>query len=800
MEGKDYKDIERIIIRQPDNSESEIFSKFNIFIFKEGKKPEIRTFDDRSECMNFAAEIIENKYTSIDDAQEKNEKDNFVMMYNPIETLNFDKVVKAYTAARIESPSIEISPELTNQIMTGNISKDNKQKTEENNKEELEDEEHRFSKPVRVGAGILAGALAVGTVVGLGSAIIQNVQNSNDAEKDLDKEIDYSSMSIEELLDKLEDNSLAKKEYSKALDFCNRFNSLTKDANNFYLESDKDNHLTISAEEALYTSVVLNNNTADELLKIFGTKTLDYNKVMNAYNNVCEKIKIYNMNAKQESGLDMLMNKPDLYRATEKSILEFNKNNTTEMSDQAIVTLKNNFINYDGIKEDNDATIEMSTMPIYGYKNANANNEELLKYKGSFDGEDIKDGEKITDILQQISKKHSTSSVSKTVKSNIDEYNSKLAAILASSKNELVEALRDNGNDALADKVQTSDDITVFEDEIGNKGAEFSKLFDDYQEKVNSLNPSGIKADTFIGAINKEVLDGSKCDLNTLINNRVKKEIKKEKIDDNNSVEEVDTPPVYYDDNNTDPDYYNDNDSDYEEEPTYDDNVEEDSNEENVEVEDEEEIEEQTEVVDQTEEGYNSVDDYVNTPGAYKYNGEIKNKYMSDAYTKEELEQMTPSQLWKEMMKAGIKLPDLENDEQLKEELLKISAGKDQTFTDAWKEKINEELSNSYYSGQEEMIALEEKYQITQGQVETLNNGGNITTDEVIEPDYSEYSNNYEYEVNYIDGYDDSTFTNNNNDTEYKSTAEDNSGYAEAVDDEVETTSFDDYGGYTLTK
>ena len=766
MEGKEYKDVDRIIVRWPEDSDKEFFSKINVFIIKDGKKPIIKSFevDKIEEASKFIESVVKEKKASLDPNTDIKLP---IMAYFPSDDKVFDDMVINYISRLITNPKTKVAPDVIDEIMDGPV-------VEEKTK-------HKKLKKVL--------ALGGATVILAGAAIPLFVQNSNDAEKAKEEEVDVNSLSIQELLERLEDGSLAKKEYSRVLEFCNRFNSITKDANNFYLESDGINHLTISAEEALYTSIVLNNYNADELLQIFGTKTLDYNTIINVYNSVCEKIKIYNMNAKLPSGLDMLMNKPDLFRATEKSVLEFNKNESTEMSDHVILTLKNNFVNYDGIKEVNSATIKMATMPIYGFIEANDKNDEVLKYNGSFNEEGIKSGETATDIVNSVmSDTAYSTNVEKAVKSNIDEYNSKLAVKLSSIKKELVDALRNNGNTSLADKVEKNSDLRDLEDEISREGAEFVPLYEDYIDEYNSLNPARVSANHIISKINEEVLVGSTCNLRIVKANRVKPG-QKEKVEKTQTVEEQNVENIIYDDSN-DNDY-----SYYEDTASLEDVV--------TAIKEEPIVEEQNEeVVDQTEEGHEAARDFV-YGGKYEYSGEIDEYFGGKTTNEEELAKrrdavkaMIPSQIWTAMMMEGKDI-NPEIDEQIQKVRSEVSAGKDETFINGWDEQINEELENSRSIAEEKVKEIEQMHISNKEQVDNLNNGNDenvVNTYDVIEPDSTmsvsndyEDSSDYNYEVNYIN---DQNFYNNN--SEGRSVAEDGAGFAEVVD-EVETPSFDNY-------
>lgn len=726
--GEEKKDnIKKIICRGPDNSDDEILSKHNVFILKDNEEPEMRTFDNLEETSEFIFDLLGFDETSSEEEIANYFKDadakGFVNIYDPSE-VGEDKDKEFLHEIETEREKYHLD------LFDDDDEFDNENENENDYKPRVT---HRGENVLSKGsklkkAAFITGAVAVaaGGILG-GSHLINNaVASSSHQDKDADFDLDEAS--LEDIIDQLEDNSLAKTEYTKVLNFCDNFNRLASQPDNFRIASaDGDNYLEISAEEALYTSIVLNGYNVEEITEICGAKGLDFDQVMKGYESVCEKIRVYDMNAKVASGLESLINDSTaktFYQSQEKEVIEFNKSVKDdsldyENSDHVLMISKNNYINMNTVNSLNPAVAHMTSMTINGFADANVNNPECLQYNGTIDGaEGIDNNEKLSDTTSKISDKEYLEKTKEQLKSSIDEYNTKVTATLAESKQELIEALKANGSTELASKVNSRTDLTDLSEQIQQEGGDISDLYNKYQEKIDELNPSKIPTDAIISAIDQATTSGKTGNLEILKNNRVRKAYeKKESKEEIEVLSDDNTNTVINSDNNN--------------RSTNTDN----SSTNTKSGSDEVEILDNEEFIDQSSEGIDAAITYANTPGAYKYNGQIQNKYMDEPYTAEEIANMTPSQLWKEMGMAGISMPDASED-QIKEALNKASQGKGESFKEGWLEQIKIEISMSYDQAKESLNDLENMYKNSEQEVELLNEdvahvqGDNLTKEE----------------------------------------------------------------------
>lgn len=717
------ENIKKVICRLPDNSADEIKSKYNVYIIKSNGEPENITLDTQDEFKEYINSLLKAKGYFRDDETDyataigNARTDQFVEAYDPVaQPEKDDELVqtlkdefKKYGATFDNNPEPEPTPE----------EEDYRPKLNHQN-----DEDDIEKGSILKKAAAITGATAViaGGVMGISNLINNAVTNEATKEDNFD----LDNASIEQIIDQLEDDSLAKTEYQKALNFCEKFNQLASQSNNFRMASDGDNYLEITAEEALYTSIVVNNYSADQISEIFGARGLDYNQVMNGYRSVCDKISIYNMNAKVSSGLDSLINDSTakgLYHNQEQEVINFNNSVKSdsldkEKADHVLAITKNNFININAADNVDPAAAYLSSMPTNGYTTANANNPEALMYSGSIDGLDMKKGEQLTDLNKQINDKNYLEKVQANTKNAIDEYNAKISTKLSDSKQKLVSALKDNGSAELAAKVNSRTDLTDLSEEIKKEGGDISDMYDKYQETVDGLNPSGIPADAIISAINQETTTGKSGNLEILKNNRIRAAYEKEDTKAEETIETLDESK-----NNSASSTTTSNNSTSQNNDTSNNRADE-----KVEIIDNEEF------IDQSNEGIEDAHDYANTPGAYKYDGKIQNKYMDEPYTAEYISQLTPSQLWKEMAMAGISLPDA-NDEQIQEALNNAAQGKGESYKEGWLLQIKTEISMSAEQAKDTLAENENLYNDALNEVEQLNQvahaqGDNLTEEQ----------------------------------------------------------------------
>lgn len=713
-EQNQFENIKSIIYRAPMESENEVINnKHIIFTMGEDGENEALTFDTFEECEDYIYRILESKGYSLSEI-DKAKEDGFFESYDP--EVDPSKDEEVFNRLNNNDNQLQSEPEIT--YVNDSFFK-----------------EHPGFKKVLIGSGaaVVAGGLIWGGSTIFNNVISENAQNDKDTEKDFNIE----QASFEEIMNQLEDGSLEKTEYQKVLNFCEGFNKLAAQPNNFRLPAvDGDNYLEISPEEALYTSVVLNNYSSDDLLKIFGTRTLDTDKVMAGYNSVCEKISTYNMNAKIGSGLEALINNPadkTFYHNQEAGVTEFNKTADgdeadLEMSDVVLAMTKSGYINSSASDKVTPGVAHVAMMPTEGFIQANANNSEYLKYNSVIDSiQGISKGENISDIQKEVNNKNYLSQVKTNVQSSVNEYNAKVAAKLSDSKLALVDALNNNGSEELASKVASRTDLAGLEKQIEENGADISDLYETYQNKCDELNPAGIPCDAIISSINEEIATGKTGDLELLQNNRVRDAYEK-KQQNNNENEVVGSIK----DNNSTSNQNKDNNTSSNQTP---DNNNKDKDKDNNKSQ-QDDIVDNEQFVDQTSLGVEAANTYANTPGAYKYNGTIQNKYMDEPLTSEDIANMTPSQLWKEMGMAGIPMPDL-NDAQIKEALNKASQGKAESYKEGWLNQIQNEINIAKDQAEMSLNDLDNLYQQSQNEVDDLNNhataevqGDNLTSNE----------------------------------------------------------------------
>lgn len=734
MADEKKEKMKSIIYRKADKtSTDEVLAKDIVFIFNDNESPEMKIFNNEIETNEFINDSL------------KETPEIRVATYDPVLDEATDKMVmdeyekqyKHYAEPTETHEGLEDDDEEYKPILT-------------DRGEEILGR-HTTLKKVAAWAGVTAVVATAGFGI---SNLINNAVASdstiknNDKQKETDTEIE--SATLEEIMNQLEEGSLAKTEYQKALNFCEHFNKLASQPGNFRIDSDGENYLEITAEEVLYTSIVLNNYNDAQIREIFGAKQLDSAEVMKGFESVCEKVRIYSMNATEQTGLETLINDSNaqnFFRGTENSVIEFNRSIyegvNIKFSDKALSTVKNNFAE---AKTVNPAVAYLTSMTINGFADANVNNPELLTYNGTLENTTgINNGETASDIIGEIKEQNYLSSAKTSIETNVTAHNAKVATELSESRTKLVDALKSNGDTELANTVSTKTDISDLKDQITSKGGDIADLYNAYNTKANSMNPAGIPADAIIAKIDQEVTSGKTCDLSKLKANRIRETLEK-----TNSITDADQS------------YNNSYDSS---QNTTDEELD------SIEKEDEVIIEDNEEFIDQSLEGIDSAIDYVNTPGAYKYNGVLQNEYMDVPYTDEEKASMTPSQIWKEMAMAGIDIPNIETDEQIQEYINQVQSGKADSFKESLAEQLKAELSISEEQAKETINDYKNMYEQAEKDVNELNKENNTTIED------SEQ----------LTSEDTTTIVEGENLTQEESTAT-----ATVVTDEVEVLSLDD--------
>lgn len=686
----DISEIKKIIVMP--NEENGI----TMWLLRNGATPLLRTFAREDEVEDILLDMMSAKYPDIGQNTTISDADKLEVLMNRAEAEGFYADPYGELDSTIDQTrQEELQREITDEISRYPINPNPTENEEDNDlvmvhdgddlgeDEDEDEEEYSNGTAKKVAVGVLAGAAVAGAAVGIAHLVNANV--AKNSEKKTSTETDS-----ELLINKLKDGTLAKEEYTKVYNFVENFNKLASQDGNFRLAADGSNYLEISAEEALYTSFVLNGYSADQITEILGTKQVSYDTIVKAYQSVCEKIKVYDMNAVIPSGLELLINDQtgkDLYASTEKEVINFNQKVNSgkvslEDSDELMLTIKNNFVNNSVADSVNPAVAYIATQSVQGYMDANANNDQFLTYNSTIENaEGITNAEELSSVAKTIADKNYLANVQTSVKTAIDGHNANVTAKLSDERTALINALKKNGSNDLVSQIERGTDITSLEDKITALGGDISDLYDKYEKEVNSINPSGISADDIIEEINENATSVKTGDLKVLKENRIReameleKEEEKEDTSSNTSSNEgVSSDSSSSDTSSSAGDGENSNSS------------------EEVTSDNEEFVEEENATYEDANEVAN---DFMNTPGAYKYDGEIK--YDGMTRTQEELDSMTPYQLFKEMSMAGIDMPSSDDPQ-----IQALLEGKDDSFKESFLNYYEEAKKAAYDDGQAE--------------------------------------------------------------------------------------------------
>ncbi len=215
--------------------------------------------------------------------------------------------------------------------------------TPDDDKEELEEEVKGNSHTGRkIAAGVLAGA----ALAGAGLVAAQMINHNKDADKDNTNNngnntgsIDFNTATFEELMNAMDDNDPRKVVSQTALQLVQSFHDATHKDNNFRLGEDSQSYLDLSFEEALVLSTFANYGDQESLYQIFGSYNMSATQAQEILESAREKIIIYYMNAVEPSGLAEIFKKDEdkqFFKNFEDDVLRFNREHTTEASDQVI--------------------------------------------------------------------------------------------------------------------------------------------------------------------------------------------------------------------------------------------------------------------------------------------------------------------------------------------------------------------------------------------------------------------------------------------------------------------------------
>lgn len=208
---------------------------------------------------------------------------------------------------------------------------------------EYEDEEDalRRNKWRKTAAAVLsAGVVGAGIGYGLRGAkdkaskpVVENKFTKQTTEFNLDEQnIDWSKedYDFDTLMSNI--NSAEKRAFfEENMEFINNFHDLSRKANNFRIDEDKDDYLDFSIEEVVALNLMMNNYAQDQINDIMGEAKIDADTLQGNMNSAYQKLSTYYINAVEPSGLANLIkdeNAKEFFQKMENSVLEFNRDRT----------------------------------------------------------------------------------------------------------------------------------------------------------------------------------------------------------------------------------------------------------------------------------------------------------------------------------------------------------------------------------------------------------------------------------------------------------------------------------------
>lgn len=417
--------------------------------------------------------------------------------------------------------------------------------------EELAEDDHKTLK--RVGAGVLAGAAAIGMLAMLHSCSEQKIDNQKqENEEDL-----YKNMTEEQ-----------KAFFEPAFKAVEAFNARTTEDGTFKLDKDATT-LHITADETVALSILMNDYTSEELYNIFGTLEFDTNNLMSLARSAYSKLSTYYMNAKEPSGLSQIIRDEDareFFERHENAVIAFNNNPSTELSDKVIKGLYYDYVHQGSTgnyaKIENDGVAWFATSAGFGFELANRNMPEYLRVNSVSEEEIAQYGDaaiasgmklsKITtsdllkgineevdlDVMDEIDNKSLCASVTTQTRDRVDGLKLKqqiaVTIVRSDAKGRLVEGLQNIGANSLANKVMAAD-ITLSEElleEIRSHNASADNLVEQYGARISSITDKEALVVAVMDLAQQRYGLDSEIDIADLVNNRFRT---KEKVKDQTS-------------------------------------------------------------------------------------------------------------------------------------------------------------------------------------------------------------------------------------------------------------------------
>ena len=167
---------------------------------------------------------------------------------------------------------------------------------------------------------------------------------SNSAEETKVDETNAEEEKVEEqsvfvqTVSKLEEKDLRRIASEDAMNLVKTFNNATH-SESFRLKEDGNVYLDLSYDEALVLTTVANYSSPDDLYKIYGDYGITSEQASNLLESARGKLLVYYMNATEPSGIKEIFHSKDdskFFGKFEEDILTFNKEHTTDASDQVI--------------------------------------------------------------------------------------------------------------------------------------------------------------------------------------------------------------------------------------------------------------------------------------------------------------------------------------------------------------------------------------------------------------------------------------------------------------------------------
>lgn len=205
---------------------------------------------------------------------------------------------------------------------------------------------------------IATGSLAAASLIGAGAVALKMIKErnvNNDSTLDNDTNIDINE--FEKLLNQMANDDPRKVVWQTAMDLVTTFNEQTHKDSNFRLDTDGSTYLDLSDGEAIILATFANYSDPVDLYRIFGDFDITASEAQDLFESARTKVITYYTNAKEPSGIAKIFKKGEdraFFAGIEKDILNFNKQHTTEASDQVIRDVYYNYI-LDGAA--NNATV-----------------------------------------------------------------------------------------------------------------------------------------------------------------------------------------------------------------------------------------------------------------------------------------------------------------------------------------------------------------------------------------------------------------------------------------------------------